>query len=314
MPAASRMKQRLRPVLVELERIGYCFAMSFSGKTLAEVGSNAANPAVARPACIVTGGAGPGIGNGITEVLARHGWAVLIVDQDAAQAEALQQRLMDAGFRIGLLIEDITSPQAAERSVECALQEFGRLDGLVNSAGTGLCKPVHEIEDAEFERLFDVDFRAAFRFSRAVIPLLLQHGGSIVNIGSVHAHCTIGGFALYAAAKSALEGLTRGIAVDYGAQKVRANCVHPGLVMSPQSRRLIARFAQDVEAWLASYVDTKQLIPSLTTSRQVGELVAFLMSSAATTITGQTFTIDGGSSVMLYEREVQEDCAADRDR
>jgi NAD(P)-dependent dehydrogenase (short-subunit alcohol dehydrogenase family) len=255
---------------------------------------------------IVTGGAGAGIGSGITEALCEHGWSVLIVDKDEARVRTVQECLAARGHEVDALVLDVTSADAPGAAVDFALRHFGRLNGLVNNAGVGLCKPLGEIEDGEMEMLFDVDFRAAFRFCRrALAVMVVSGGGSIVNIGSVHAHRTVRGYGLYAAVKCALEGFTRGLAVDYGPANVRANCIHPGLVMSPQNRDLIAGFAPDVDAWLSSYLAAKQLIPAPVTPRQVGELAAFLLGPESATITGQAITIDGGSTAMLYEREAQ---------
>lgn len=254
------------------------------------------------PAAIVTGGAGGGIGHGITEALADAGWSVLIVDRDEEAATSLQAKLQESGRRVAVLVEDITQAGVAERAAAACLEQFGGIRGLVNNAGVGLCKPIHEISDAEFDQLFNVDLRSAFRFCRAVIPHM-RGGGAIVNISSVHAHKTMAGYGLYASVKAGLEGLTRGIAIDYGARSIRANCVLPGYVESPQNRELIRRFAPDPEAWIRSYAETKQLLPQIPTPGQTGELVLFLMSPQAATITGQTFTIDAGTSVMLYPRE-----------
>lgn len=256
-----------------------------------------------RPVAIVTGGAGAGIGCGITEALARRGWQVLIIDADASAITKLQHALSIEGFQIDGIVRDITSDHAAELTIEETLKRYRRLDGLVNNAGVGLCKPVAEIEDEEFERILDVDFRAMFRFCRAALRAMMPAGGSIVNIGSIHAHRSVRGFSVYAAVKSGLEAFTRGIAVDYGGQNIRANCIHPGLVMSAQNQSLIKKLDPDVESWISSYTATKQLIPSLVTAGQVGGLVSFLLSSEAATITGQSITIDGGSSAMLFERK-----------
>jgi NAD(P)-dependent dehydrogenase (short-subunit alcohol dehydrogenase family) len=256
-------------------------------------------------AAIVTGGAGEGIGHGITEALAGQGWAVLVVDRDADQARHLEDRVRADGGRIEVLIADITAPDTPVLAVQTALQAFGHISGLVNNAGVGLCKPIAEVEDEEFEKLLDVDLRAAFRFCRAVIPEMLSTGGSIVNIGSVHAHRTIRGYGIYGCVKSALEGLTRGVAIDYGQHGVRANCVHPGLVSSPQNRNLIGAFDPDPDRWLSRYIETKQLISSLVTSQEVGDLVSWLLSPKSATMTGQAITLDGGTSAMLFEREAR---------
>lgn len=254
---------------------------------------------------IVTGGAGAGIGGGITEALARRDWKVVIADADASRIVELQHALAIKGLKVDGLAIDITSDRAAEEAVEEALKRHGRLDGLVNNAGVGLCKPMAEIEDGEFEHILDVDFRAVFRFCRAALRVMLPAGGSIVNIGSIHAHRSVPGYSVYAAIKSGIEALTRGIAVDYGRQNIRANCVHPGLVMSPQNHALIEQFEPDVEGWLSSFTATKQLLPSLVTPEQVGSLVSFLLSPEAAAITGQSITIDAGSSAMLFDRKAE---------
>ena len=215
----------------------------------------------APPNAIVTGGAGGGIGQGISRALAAHGWSLLLIDLDQSRLAALAEDLRSLGARAATMALDITAPGAAEAAVECALDEFGELDGLVNSAGVGLCKPFADISDQEFDRLIDTDLRAAFRFSRAALPALVKTKGAIVSVGSVHAVRSMYGYGAYAAAKAGLEALTRGVAIDYGAFGVRANTVHPGLVMSPQTEALVATFSPNPEAWFADYTGSKQLAP-----------------------------------------------------
>lgn len=262
-------------------------------------------PTSDRRVAIVTGGAGAGIGHGITEALIRHGWGVLVVDRDDVVGCEFVWSLRQQGEPVYLMPADITARAVPEAALATALEQFGRLDGLVNNAGAGLCKPIGEVTDEEFDRLLDLDFRAVFRFCRAVVPELRKAGGTIINIGSIHAEATIPGYGLYAAAKAGVESLTRGLASDYGPAGIRANCIHPGMVESPQNRDLIGRFASDVDAWIANYAATKQVLPWLPTGKDVGELVAFLMSDAGRAITGQSIAVDAGSLAMLFERENQ---------
>jgi len=252
---------------------------------------------------IVTGGAGRGIGHGITEALAATGWSLVLIDQDADEAQRLAARLRTTGAKIHVLAADVTDRDCARRSVATAVEKFGALHGLVNSVGIGLVKPVDEISDAEAERLFDVNFLAAFRFSRAALPELRKCSGAIVNIGSVHADAAAQKYALYAATKSALEALTRGIAADYGSHGVRANIVHPGLVDSPQNAALLAAFTSDPGKWLHDYAATCQCLLRIATAIEVGALVEFLLSARAGAITGQSVRIDGGTSALLWNRE-----------
>jgi NAD(P)-dependent dehydrogenase (short-subunit alcohol dehydrogenase family) len=272
--------------------------MRTGGKCLIQRNPSLASP----PAAIVTGGAGEGIGHGITAALLDDNWAVLVVDRDPEKCHGLMEQVRSEGKPIEVMVADIRSPDTARHAVEIALRSFGRLDGLVNNAGVGLCKPIAEITDEEFDRLVDIDFRAAFRFSRAAIPAMNKNGGAIVNIGSVHARQTISGFGAYGSIKAAVEGLTRAIAVDHGPEGIRANCVHPGMVESPQNQDLIRAFHPDPDEWISHYTKTKQVISSPITARQVGDLVAWLLSSKAVSITGQSVVIDGGSTAMLYDR------------
>jgi len=256
-----------------------------------------------RPVAIVTAGAGEGIGHGITEALCASGWAVILTDRKKSRADALVDRLRLQGGIVESIILDVTEKDAPERTVRMALEKFGRLDGLVNNAGVGLTKKVGEVSDEEFHALFQVDFMAAFRFVRAALPSLQKKGGAIVNIGSIHAHCGAPKYAMYAATKSALEAFTRGLAVDYGNDFIRANIVHPGLVNSPQNEALIANLVEDPKAWLDDFTQRSQCIPRLISSREVGDLVAFLLGNQSRMITGQAIVIDGGTNLLMWDNK-----------
>jgi len=260
----------------------------------------AAHPA---PVAIVTGGAGGGIGQGISRSLAAHGWSLLLVDLDHARLDSLAEDLHSLGAKAEVMAADITALGAAEAALSLAIETYGRLDGLVNSAGVGLCKPLAEISDREFDRLIDTDLRAAFRFTRAALPSLIESKGAIVSVGSIHAARSMLGYGAYAAAKAGLEALMRGVAIDYGSLGVRANTVHPGMVMSPQTEALVATFAPDPEAWFADYAYSKQLLPEVVAADLVGETVAWLLSARAAAITGQAISVDAGTSAMLNNRD-----------
>lgn len=256
-----------------------------------------------KPVAIVTGGAGPGIGHGLSEALAAGGWNLVITDLVADRGEAWAKQLELLGATVKMVVADVTERDAPERTVAAALEDFGRLDGLVNNVGIGLVKKAGEVGDDEFMALFNVDFLAAFRFVRASMPALIESRGSIVNIGSVHARLAAQKYSLYAATKAALEAFTRGVAVDYGSSGVRANIVHPGLVESPQNDALLAKLTKDPKKWVAEYTTARQCLPRLTTARDVGELVAFLLGEKARAITGQSIFIDGGTTTLLWNNE-----------
>jgi NAD(P)-dependent dehydrogenase (short-subunit alcohol dehydrogenase family) len=255
------------------------------------------------PVAIVTGGAGLGIGHGLSEALTSAGWNLVITDRNAERGHVLAKRLTRSGRTVEVIVTDVTKADAPAKTVARALERFGRLDGLVNNVGTGLVAKAGDVSDREFMELFNVDFLAPFRFVRAALPALVKSKGAIVNIGSVHARLAAQKYSLYSAMKSALDAFTRGLAVDYGPQGVRANIVHPGLVQSPQNDAVLAKLTKNPKKWVAEFTTARQCLPQLVTAREVGELVAFLLGKKARSITGQSIFIDGGTTTLLWNNE-----------
>ncbi len=254
---------------------------------------------------VVTGGAGGGIGCGISTVLAREGWQVLIVDIDEAAATGLVDRLEREGLQVKAMVADLTDDATPDAIVEASLNWGGRIDGLVHNAGISVRKPATDVTDAEYDRVTALNLRAIFRISRAAAEPLGRRGGAIVSISSVHALATIGGYSVYAATKAAIQGLTRGLAVDLGDRDIRVNCVLPGLVDSPQSRRILAEITDDAEAWMHDFVNRRQALRHVVAAEEVGDLVAFLLGDRARSLTGQSFVIDGGLTALLFDREAE---------
>jgi 3-oxoacyl-[acyl-carrier protein] reductase len=254
-----------------------------------------------RGAVIVTGGAGAGIGSAISRAVARAGWPLLIADHDAEAARRAAAELAAEGHRVAAVEVDVSDTESVARMFRHLLVHDHGLHGLVNSAGVGLITPLADVTDTEWDRVMGVDLRGAFLCSREAIRRMTRTGGgSIVNIGSVQALGPHVGYSTYAAAKAGVVGLTRGIAADHGRDGIRCNIVHPGLVDSPQNRHLFARWG-DPEAWIRSYVETRQMLPRLIGSDEIGEVVSFLLSDAARSITAAELTVDAGSSRMAFD-------------
>jgi NAD(P)-dependent dehydrogenase (short-subunit alcohol dehydrogenase family) len=254
-----------------------------------------------RRSVLVTGGAGPGIGQAITVALAAVGWTVIIGDRDLEAAERVAANVQGAGHECVALALDVSDEAHVERAFLEVARSHPPLAGLVNNAGVGLIKPLAEVSTAEWDGLLGVDLRGAFLCARAAIPrLAAAGGGAIVNIGSVQALGPHRGYSSYAAAKAGLVGLTRGIAADHGAEGVRCSIIHPGLVDSSQNRELFGRWG-DAEAWIDDYVHTRQMIPRAIQAEEIGAAVAFLLSDHARSITAAELTIDAGSSRMAFD-------------
>ena len=180
---------------------------------------------------VVTGGAGGGIGRGISTVLAREGWHVLIVDVDEAAAAGLVDALEQEGLKVRAQIADLTADATPDSIIEACLNWGGRLDGLVHNAGVSVIKPAADITDAEYDRLTAVNLRAMFRVSRAAVEPLGRRGGGIVNISSVHALATAEGYSVY----SADQGRRRGVDPRPGGGPGIER--HPGQLRPARSRR-----------------------------------------------------------------------------
>ena len=228
---------------------------------------------------IVTG-ASSGIGFGCATTLAEAGIAVLGTGRDTDRLAELE-RAVDDPDRIATLPVDLTDDDAPQRIVEAALSRWGRIDFLVNNAGIGSPKPLHETDDETLDRFLGVMLRAPFRLARDVIPHM-GPGSAIINVTSTFA--VVGGLrgGAYSAAKGGLTALTTHIACQYGAQGIRCNAVAPGVTVTPMVEQPHTRLGR-VE--------------------DVAATVAFLCSEGGSFINGQTIVVDGGWSSTKYLSE-----------
>ncbi|XTP33699.1 SDR family NAD(P)-dependent oxidoreductase [Mycobacterium sp. TJFP1] len=237
---------------------------------------------------IVTG-ASSGIGFGCATTLAEQGMAVLGTGRDPGRLAALEK----SSDRIATLAVDLTDDDAPQRIVSAALERWGRIDFLVNNAGIGSPKPLHETDDETLDRFLDIMLRAPFRLARDVI-VHMQPGSAIINITSTFA--VVGGLrgGAYSAAKGGLTALTTHIACQYGAQGIRCNAVAPGVTLTPMvaSRLEDERFRK---------INT-EMTPHQRLGRveDVASTVAFLCSEGGSFINGQTIVVDGGWSTTKY--------------
>lgn len=244
---------------------------------------------------IVTG-ASSGIGFGCATKLAEEGMAVLATGRDPGRLAGLAAQLRESGIdpdRIATVAVDLTTTQAPRQIIEAALSRWGRVDYLINNAGIGSPKPLHETDDETLDHFLNLMLRAPFRLARDVLPHL-QPGSAIINITSTFA--VVGGLrgGAYSAAKGGLTALTTHIACQYGAQGIRCNAVAPGVTVTPMVQQRLSdnRF--------------RKLNAEMTPSPRLGRVddiagtVAFLCSEAGSFINGQTIVVDGGWSSTKY--------------
>lgn len=244
-----------------------------------------------RQVAIVTG-AGSGIGRACAHRLAAAGVAIVGVGRDHAKLQLLEDEL-GGPTHVAALAVDITTDDAPRRIVELAVSRWGGIDFVVNNAGVGSPKPLHEADDAHFDQFIGLMLRAPFRLSREALAHM-RPGGAIINISSTFS--VVGGLrgGAYAAAKAGLDGLTRHIACEYGASGIRANSVAPGVTMTPMiEKRLDDPAFRRMNTEMTPHT-------RLGTVDDVAATVAFLCSEGGSFINGQTIVVDGGWSSTKY--------------
>ncbi|MFV0495971.1 SDR family NAD(P)-dependent oxidoreductase [Mycobacterium sp.] len=241
---------------------------------------------------VIITGAGSGIGLATAKEMHGRGLAVLGVGRDQGKLDALAAEV-GASERLATLSADITTDEAPQRVVQAALERFGGINYLVNNAGIGSPKPLHETDDATLDHFLDIMLRAPFRLARDVIAHM-QPGSAIINVTSTFA--VVGGRrgGAYSAAKGGLTSLTQHIACEYGATGIRANCVAPGVTMTDMVReRMNDKGFRRMQVDMTPY-------PRLGEAEDVASTIAFLCSRGGEFINGQTIVVDGGWSATKY--------------
>ncbi|MCC5834726.1 MAG: SDR family oxidoreductase [Opitutales bacterium] len=252
---------------------------------------------------LVTGAAGTsGVGFGVVQAVIEAGGRPIINGRSADRLAEAKERFPSAETVQG----DISDAAQVDRIFAEAVEKVGQVDFLVNNAGIGLHKAPHLCEEADFDRLIGVDFRGAWLMARAWLRHVLgdrervEGAAAMVNISSIHGQKTMPGYGLYAAAKGGVDALTRSLAVHYGRQGIRVNGVAPGYVHSEQNYDLIRNWTDNPEGWVDDLIRNHQAVPELIEPIDVGRVVVFLLSDSARAMTGQTLTVDGGSTTLLY--------------
>ena len=234
-------------------------------------------------------GAGGGLAEGICSSLAGVGAAVVCVDVDEAKAQARAERLKAAGATASVLACDVSDRGAVEAAVAAAAAMFGGLDILVNNAAIYPSRPWTEIEEAEWDRVLAVNLKGYFLMARATFPHLKARGrGRIVNVASITVFGGWPNLLAYVSSKSGIVGFTRALAREVGPDGVTVNTISPGAF--PTAAEAIH---PDPEAY-NQYVLDHQSLKRRGVAEDVGNVVAFLATDAASFITGQDIQVDGG--------------------
>ena len=236
-------------------------------------------------------GAASGIGRATAELFAAMGARVVASDVNADAGAAVAAALREAGAEARFVAADVTDGEALREVVADAVEAFGRLDCAANCAGVGGGHAsTHEYPEAEWDRIVEINLRGTWLSMRAEIEAMLNGGGgAIVNVSSTLGLRGSPFAAPYSASKHAVLGLTRTAALEYAAQGIRVNAVCPGAIDTPMMDETFERFPGFREA-LTSFVPMGRMGGP----QEVAGAIAWLSSDAASFVTGEALTVEGG--------------------
>jgi 2-deoxy-D-gluconate 3-dehydrogenase len=248
---------------------------------------------------IVTGGA-RGIGEAIALRFAEAGANVVVVDRDGDAVGAVVARIHLAGGRALGLVADVALPTTATTVVDACAKTFGSVDVLVNNAGIFPSKPFVEVDEGIWDRVLDVNLKAAFFFSQAAAQRMIAAGGggSIVQIASIDALHPTGNLTVYDASKGGLVMLTKSMAKELAVNSIRVNAICPGGVATPGVDAIVDEMAKGL------HLTAAQLQQSLGSGVPLGRMglpddiaraALFFASPLSSWVTGSTLVVDGGT-------------------
>jgi NAD(P)-dependent dehydrogenase (short-subunit alcohol dehydrogenase family) len=244
---------------------------------------------LAEKVAIVTGG-GSGIGRAIAFALAREGAKVVICGRDRKKLDAVAAKIGAACLPV---TADVSIAKQVELMVRMSLERFGRLTTLVNNAGVLLAGTAESLGEDQWEQTFNANVRGPWLVVRTGLPhLRAAGGGSIINVGSVLSMVGARNRVAYAASKGAVLAMTRAMALDHAAEKIRVNCICPAIIET----EMVAAFNMD-EAVRQQRVAMHPL-GRFGQPEDIAGLAVFLASDESSWITGSTYTVDGGYSAV----------------
>jgi NAD(P)-dependent dehydrogenase (short-subunit alcohol dehydrogenase family) len=242
---------------------------------------------------LVTGG-GSGIGRATAQRAARDGAAVAVVDQHAENAEETVRLITAAGGRGRAYACDVGADDEVAVAIDALGDDLGRVTGVVTAAGIFHgpdLQPAHQVTVDDFVQVLRVNLVGTFAVIKHALPMLIDGGGAIVTIASTAAIRGHGFGAGYTASKGGVDALTRLLAVQYGPEGVRANCICPGGVDTPMTG---GTFATD-----EAKARAKRHVPlgRYAQPEDIGDVAVFLLSDDARYLSGQTVPVEGGATI-----------------
>src|SRR5882724_1274761 len=242
---------------------------------------------------VVTGG-GSGIGKAIAITFARQGASVYILDMDEAGGKNVADEITSAGGKADFKKCNVALQADVKLAIANIINSSGSIDILINNAGIAHVGNAENTEEADFDRLVQVNIKGMYNCIHEVIPQMKKKGGSIINMASVAATVGIPDRFAYSMTKGAVVGMTLSVAKDYIQQNIRCNCISPGRVHTPFVDGFIAKNYPGKEKEMFEKLSKTQPIGRMAQPEEIAALALYLSSDEAAFITGCDYPIDGG--------------------
>jgi NAD(P)-dependent dehydrogenase (short-subunit alcohol dehydrogenase family) len=239
----------------------------------------------------ITGG-GSGIGQTIAERFAQHGAKVVLVGRKQEKLDAAASAIRSSGGTVETAALDVREYGALENALRRTRDTLGEIDILLCAAAGNFPAPVTGMSANGFKSVIDIDLLGTFNTCRAAYEFLTKPGASVLAISAAHAHTPVAAQSHVCAAKAGIELLLKTLAIEWGPQGIRANCITPGPTADTEGMRRLAPTEEDRRR-------VERIVPlgRFGTKDELANLALFLCSSAASYITGAVFPCDGGSSL-----------------